>query len=324
MLTPAQLKTFDEHGYLVINDVVPGTVRQTLIDEYSELIDSVAEQRGQRSADWGAMTFEQRFTRLVAEDPEAYECLDISLPLREGLDENAGMHAGPAVFELLIHPRILDIVESVIGPEIYSNPVQHVRIKPPEAALNSLGRGNSNLSRTGWHQDAAVVVDSADAVPILTVWIAITDATPERGCMQAIPGSHRWASLGMHCPGRSGLGEIFIPQELVKQHQPVNLSVRAGGLVLLHKKTWHGAGPNTSQHIRWSFDLRYQPPGYSTGRDCFPGFLARSSHQPDAVLTNPREWAALWEAARHDIASGARTADFNERWAHYRDDPLCA
>ena len=34
------------------------------------------------------------------------------------------MHSGPAVFDLLRHPAILDVVESVIGPEIASNPVQ--------------------------------------------------------------------------------------------------------------------------------------------------------------------------------------------------------
>ena len=39
---------------------------------------------------------------------------------------------GPAVFALLRNQAILDAVESLIGPEIYANPVQHVRIKPPE------------------------------------------------------------------------------------------------------------------------------------------------------------------------------------------------
>ena len=42
------------------------------------------------------------------------------------------MHHGPAVFELLTNPKLLDTVEELVGPEIYSNPVQHVRIKPQQ------------------------------------------------------------------------------------------------------------------------------------------------------------------------------------------------
>ena len=46
--------------------------------------------------------------------------------------ESYAMHCGPAVFDLLRHPAILDVVESVIGPEIASNPVQQMRMKPSQ------------------------------------------------------------------------------------------------------------------------------------------------------------------------------------------------
>jgi len=156
------------------------------------------------------------------------------------------------------------------------------------------------------------------------VWVAITDATPEMGCMQAIKGSHLWPNVGMHCPGKSGVGEIFIPGALVNEHTPTNLSVNAGGLVLLHKRTWHGAGPNVSDKTRWSFDLRYQPPGFNTGRECFPEFIARSKASPETVLSDATEWRKLWLTARHEIATGLRDATFNERWNKFRNDPLCA
>jgi len=111
---------------------------------------------------------------------------------------------------------------------------------------------------------------------------------------------------------------------MTRQHQPISLEVKAGSAILLHKRTWHGAGPNQSPRIRWSFDLRFQPPGFNTGRDCFPGFLARSVAEPDSVLSNAETWAALWSNARFDIANGKRQAAFNNRWQRYRDDPLCA
>jgi len=323
-LSEKQLTDFERNGFLVLEDVLTESDRAPLFAEYADVVDKVAAERNVVTEDWHTLTFEARFTHLVATDPDAYEFLDISLPMVENMDESSGMHAGPAVFNLLTHPKLLDIAESIIGPEVVSNPVQHVRIKPPEVALNQIGQGNSNLSRTGWHQDAAVVLEDAEASPILTVWVAMTDATPEMGCMQAVPGSHQWSGLGKHCPGRSGLGEIFIPEALVNEHKPVDLSVRAGGVVLLNKKTWHGAGPNETNRIRWSFDLRYQPKNYSTGRDCFPEFLARSAATPEAVMTDALAWRDLWRTARSEIASGQRSAVFNERWRRYRDDPLCA
>lgn len=324
MLTAAQLRAFDEQGYLVIENVLQRQLLHRLTREYSLLVDEVAKACGQITDGWSSLSFEQRLTRLLATFPEAYESLDISLPMRPDLDRFAGIHTGPAVFELLTDPAILDIVESVIGPEIESSPVQHVRIKPPERKLDAAGKGNSNMAQTGWHQDAAVVHEDADTTPILTVWVAITDATPEMGCMRAVPGSHRREGPGKHCPGKAGLGEIYIPPALLETEQTVDLAVGAGGVVLLHKKTWHGAGPNRSERVRWSFDLRYHPPGYPSGRDCFPGFPARSRMAPDRVLSDPAEWAQLWHAARQDIASGRRKAVFNARWEALRSDPLCA
>ena len=324
VLGKTQIRDFERNGFLILDDVLSEADREPLVAEYTELVERVAAARGHVDARWQALNFEQRFTRLVASDPDAYEFLDITLPLRNDLTTESGMHAGPAVFGLLTHPQLLDIAESIMGPEIVSNPVQHVRIKPPESALNAVGQGNSNMARTGWHQDAAVILEHAEASPILTVWVAVTDATSEMGCMQAVPGSHRWKGLGTHCPGRTGAGEIYIPQTLYKDHPAVDLPVRAGGVVLLHRKTWHGAGPNLSERIRWSFDLRYQPAGSATGRECFPHFLARSSTQADQVVACASDWSALWQQARMDIGCGAVQAVFNERWEQFSEDPICA
>ena len=323
-LSQKQLNDFDRDGFLIIPNVLSESDRAPLFKEYGELIHEVGLKRGHVNEAWESLSFEQRFTQLIANDPEAYEFLDISLPLSNDLSDLSGFHAGPAVFNLLTQPAILDIAESIVGPEVVSNPVQHTRIKPPERALNEVGRGNSNMARTGWHQDAAVVLAEAESSPILTVWVAMTDATPEMGCMRAVPGSHRWQALAKHCPGSTGKGEIYIPPPLVSDYKPVNLAVGAGGVVLLHKKTWHGAGSNQTDSIRWSFDLRYQPPGYTTGRVCFPDFLARSLKTPGAVLTDASHWSDLWHNARQDIASGKTRAVFNERWEQYSSDPMCA
>src|SRR5260370_12581644 len=40
-----------------------------------------------------------------------------------------------------------------------------------------------------WHQDDGYTPVSPS--PYLTLWLAINDATPENGCISALPGSHR-------------------------------------------------------------------------------------------------------------------------------------
>ncbi len=324
MLSETQLQQFEKDGFLCVDGVLQESDMQPIRQEYKQLLDELAARFELLDDAWKALSFDERYARLIQRHPEAYEHLDISLPMASELPSDAGIHAGPAVFSLLSNPALLDIAEQIVGEELYSNPVQHVRMKPPECMLDEVARGNSNIARTNWHQDAAVVLEAADQTPILTVWVAMTDADVSRGCMRAIRGSHRFSDLAMHCPGKTGLGEIFIPESLADDHKTVPLEVKAGGIVLLHQKTWHGAGPNTSLDLRWSFDLRYQPAGLSTGRDFFPGFLARSTASPDDVLRDAAAWKASWHQARKEISSGKLQAVFNTRWQAYRDHQLCA
>ena len=327
-LTTTQQQAFDEQGYLVIENVLEQTMLDAVYAEYSALLDRIANElydAGRIQSRYADLNFDERYTKLIHAAPEIYyQYLDISLPISNDIPEYANAQTGPAVFNLLSHKGVLDIVESAIGPEIYSNPIQHTRIKPPERLLPADVQIDSNMARTLWHQDEAVALESAAHVDILTVWLSITDATSEQGCMMAVPGSHRFNDLAIHCPGKIHVGEIYIAEELVAEHPVVPLEVHAGGVVLLHKRTWHGAKRNVSDRLRWSFDLRYQPAGFPTGRDFFPGFLARSQDHPEQVLTDPEQWAASWLQAKAAIRSGQVQAIFNERWNAYGHHALCA
>ena len=326
-LSDTQQKTFAEQGYLVVENVLDQALLEAVSTEYEELLDRLAQDlytAGRIPSTYAELDFDQRYCKLICVAPEIYQHLDISLPVSNELTADSGVHAGPAVFRLLTDNKLLDIVESVIGPEIYSNPIQHTRIKPPERLLPPAAQIDSNMARTLWHQDEAVALETAAGVNMLTVWLAITDATREQGCMVAVPGSHRFDDMAVHCPGKIHVSEIYISDELVEQHRVVPLEVHAGGLVLLHRRTWHGAWRNQSERLRWSFDLRYQPAGQPTGRDFFPGFLARSRQHPEQVLTDPGRWAESWYKARSEIANGAVQAVFNERWGRYAQHLLCA
>ncbi len=326
-LTPDQVEEFHRQGYLVVGDVLGQRDLADIEAEYSAIMDREAS----RLVADGVLrplvgkTFGERYIEALRQLDDMYvlyEHLDISLPLLEDLSEHATMNAGEPVFRLLTNERLLDVAESIIGPEIYSNPVQHTRIKPPRRHLPAAAT-DANVAATLWHQDAAVIEADGDATDMLTVWLAITAATVDNGCLVAVPGSHR-GDTTLHCPGRVFPAEIYIPEAMIEGRQVVPLEVPAGGMVLLHKLTEHASLENASDGIRWSFDLRYQPIGQATGRSVFPGFVARSAADPASALTDPAAWAQLWWDARDRIVAGEVEMSFGGRWIHNAIQPVCA
>ena len=168
-------------------------------------------------------------------------------------------------------------------------------------------------------------MDEAADTEMLTVWVAMTDASEKMGCLAVMPRSHRAEELSLHCPGVLNPAENYIPQPILDRHgvPPTPLPVKAGSLVLLTRWTEHGALANVSDHLRWSFDLRYQPIGQPTGRPAYPSFALRSA--TESVAT-PSSYAAAWEATRQKLLKRAFDRPIYEqaRWLANRDNPVCA
>ncbi len=321
MLTTAQRQQFDDEGYVVVDDVLD-SVRDIgpVLSEYEGVLDEIArslEAQGVIASLYHELRFPERLIRICVESGRNFpQHFDFSLP-QKNVRADTPFHVGPAVFNLLTNPRLLDIAEEIIGPEVYSNPVQHIRMKLPPPAVSKDGGYNGLISRIPWHQDNGVLLPEADEATILTIWAPITEATIENGCLQVIPASHR-KDLVAHCPTEQGL---TIPDKLLPTQAAVPLPMRPGSLLLMTQRTMHSSLDNVSQDdVRISFDLRYQPVGQPTGRPSFPGFVARSKAQPETVIRDPAAWARSWYDAR------ARLAEENDpsynRWR--ADSPVCA
>ena len=318
--TRVDLDRFNALGYLVVEDVLdPAEDIDPIVAEYEALLDRLARAwhaEGKLPETFDDLPFAKRFARVLQEarDVNVMSHFDISLPFR-GVTADNPIHLGPAAFHLLTNPRLLDVVEQFVGSEIYSNPIQHTRIKPPERDVPEALRASSLLAKTDWHQDQGVHLPEADNTDMLTVWLPITDATEENGCLCAIPGSHN-EGLTVHCPTPGAR----IPAELLGG-KPVSLPIRRGGALFLNRRTKHASLTNDSDSIRWSFDLRYHPVGQATGRPWFPGFVARSRANPASEIRDPEDWADLWRAARARLAGIEDPGTFT-RWTG--TEPVCA
>ena len=187
------MEKFQAQGYLVARDVLdPKEDLAPVFTEYGELLDRLSRmwlQRGTISDTFEGMPFNERLVQIaIATRGNYYPYLDISFTQTD-VEERMPVHSGPAVFNLLRSPRMLDAVEQFIGPEIYCNPVQHVRIKPPETALPEDMLSDSSVGYTAWHQDQGVIIPDADESDILTVWLPVIEATEENGCMVVVRAS---------------------------------------------------------------------------------------------------------------------------------------
>ena len=324
-VTATDRKTqFEYQGYVVVEDVFdPAADFAPLIAEWQVILDGIVDElyaAGSIPSRFDDLPFEQRLIAVsAASGKNLPRPFDISLP-QKNVKADTPIHVGPAVFDIITKPRLLEIVEELIGPEIVSNPTQHVRLKLPARTLNNEGRSNGLMGSVPYHQDQGVLLPEADDSHIATCWIAITDADEENSCLWVVPYSHR-NDLIAHCPTDSPRGVRGIPDMLMPAEPAKPLSMRSGSVILFNQRMIHGAPENAStDRVRISLDLRYQPLGLPTGRPYFPSFVARSQQHPEAVLGDPAEWASMWYHARDELARGG-TPTFN-RWS--ADAAVCA
>ncbi|WP_167859284.1 phytanoyl-CoA dioxygenase family protein [Paenibacillus cymbidii] len=192
-----------------------------------------------------------------------------------------------AIYDLGIHDPVLDAVETLIGSEIRFNGDYHVRPKIP----------HHDLTTVPWHQDAYYYGGKEAGnpdYPILSVWIPLIDVDEHNGCLQFVPGSHKWGltpELNQALPRIGDKPVVSVEQKHELDHRAISLRMSKGDMVIFDKFTFHRSLPNLSDEIRWSVDLRYSPADQSfawsgMGDEIdvkYPSCIVRSQTQPDRV-----------------------------------------
>ena len=160
-----------------------------------------------------------------------------------------GVHlVSTAADELVRHPRVLEVVAALLGPDLIVWD-SDVFIKEPRSE-----------GFASWHQDLRYWgVDSHDAV---TAWIALTDATGEMGCMRFLPGSHREGLLDHADTFARGnlLTRGQTAARRIDESEAVPGALRAGEMSVHHGLTLHASTPNRSGRRRVGLAVRYATP----------------------------------------------------------------
>jgi len=172
-------------------------------------------------------------------------------------------HNCASLLELTRHPKILDAVADVLGPDLLCW-ASGVFYKPA-----------NDPSFVSWHQDA--MYWGLDPADVATAWVALTDSTAEMGAMQVLPGSHRDALM----PHNETYGEnnmLSRGQEIaveVDLSRTVTLTLKAGEMSLHHVKLAHGSEANRSPHARIGYAIRYVAPHVRPSSESRAAFLVR-------------------------------------------------
>ncbi len=303
MLTTRQSELFRTRGYLLVEGVLdPESDLDPVIAEYEVLLDRLVRQlydEGKISSLHEGLDFPSRLTEIYHETGETFtQYFDISLPMTN-VRPDTPFWTGPAIFNLIRNPALVDLVESILGPEIASNPIQHTRIKPPSQLIGSDMQEGGLVGQTPWHQDAAVIPPDVDT-EMITVWVPVTEASREAGCLQFLPNL---VSDGLIRHGFGKVDGVEIPADAIVGVEPVAVPAKRGDVLLIHRYCPHASLTNVSGQVRFSLDLRYHPSHQTSGREMFPSFIVRSRSDPGQELTDAAAWTEMWEEARTWLAT---------------------
>lgn len=158
-----------------------------------------------------------------------------------------GFRVHPVLRDLVGHRRVTEPCAQLLGvdrlrfwhDQVFAKPPQHKGVVP-------------------WHQDYSYWTRTAPACHI-TMNLMLDDADQESGCMQFVPGSHRWGLMPQIA--------FDAPLEAIRAHLPDDVAwapravpVRAGQATLHHSHTLHGSDWNRSARWRRATALNYMGP----------------------------------------------------------------
>jgi hypothetical protein len=245
---------------------------------------------------------------LSAEEVQHFSAAFFDLERRLGGKPSAGQLAQTHLHfrwahDLATHPRVLDAVESVIGPDIL---VWTVSIFPKHA---------HDPAYISWHQDGTYW--GLDSTRVTTAWIALTDSTARNGCMRVVAGSHA-RPIMPHRETYARDNLLSRGQEIqvdVKEEDATDVVLRAGEMSLHHVNIIHGSNPNRSDGPRVGFAIRFTTPATRQAGERQPAVLARGrdNYHHFELLDGPPSGtiedgvAAQAESARRLLAALTKT-----------------
>ncbi|MFC5649424.1 phytanoyl-CoA dioxygenase family protein [Paenibacillus solisilvae] len=237
-----EYKHYHREGYLI--------VRGLLSNEDIEELYELAEE-----------------TRLGKKEPAKKQDPASKDPLKDEFSDLTRIHMlsrlNAAAERGLLHPRVLDVTEALIGPDVYA--LQSMMF------LNPPGRGGQ-----GWHQDSCYIKTHPDT--LVGAWIALEEVDEENGCLWVVPGSNHEPIYPPQEIGGGNVHALDAFQDLNAVHNvshlddevntlskvvanyppPIPVPMSPGDVLFFHSHLFHRSFPNrTPDRYRRSYVCHY-------------------------------------------------------------------
>jgi phytanoyl-CoA hydroxylase len=280
VLSTSQLEAYNRDGYLIVEDVLSPEV----MDELSATSDRFVDQ-----------------SRTVNRSDDVFDFE----PFDEGGEKHLRRIKSPerqaAIYARAMRSEaVLDCVSDLIGAD--------VRFWSSKLNLKRPIGGQA----VEWHQDWAFGPATND--DLLTVGVALDDATTENGCLLMIPCSHRGPVLD-HWQGDSFAGAVT--DKTFDSSAAAPVEVKRGGVSIHHIRTLHASAPNRSDHQRRLLLYTYAaadawPLAGITDPEAFNAQMVRGNAAVDPRLEKVpvRRWPR-WESEK--LGSATSIFDLQER-----------
>jgi ectoine hydroxylase-related dioxygenase (phytanoyl-CoA dioxygenase family) len=235
-LTREQIDSFHENGYLA-------GVRM-LDDQQVEFLKNEISQLGDENHEGHKLFYEYH----------SNESSDPSTILFHAL---GAWRITPGLHDVLWNPRFVMAASQLLGNVPVRFWHDQIFAKPPKKG-----------GVVAWHQDYSYWTRTTP-VAHLTGWCGLDDSTKENGCLQYIPGSHKWGLL----PKPVIAGELqgikdYLNDEQKKQFEhPHFAETKAGEAIFHHSLTLHGSGENKSDRPRRAFVINVFADGVRSDSD---------------------------------------------------------
>ncbi|MCY4136243.1 MAG: phytanoyl-CoA dioxygenase family protein [bacterium] len=220
-LPPSALDSYHAQGFFILDEFAPAKVGHRMLDDVIGVV---------RGVDESGITPEGMHVA-----PESQGNLSGDRP-EDTVSKVFTLHDRPAFLSFLHDERITRILRDLIGPDV-------------DCFLSQFIFKNPGAWGQPWHQDSYYFPFEPPR-PIVGLWLAVTQATLENGCLHILPGSHA-EPVHEHVLDRrpnANLGYVEIVDHDMSDRQAVMM--QPGDLLVFDSHLMHCSTDNVSDGIR--------------------------------------------------------------------------
>jgi ectoine hydroxylase-related dioxygenase (phytanoyl-CoA dioxygenase family) len=117
-----------------------------------------------------------------------------------------------------------------------------------------------------WHQDYGYWYKNGFLYPdaMISVMLALTEATRQNGCLQVLKGSHKMGRIEHSFAGEQQGADMDFVNEAIKNCESAFVELNPGDVLFFHPNLLHASSANLSEKPRWSiisaYNLSYNKP----------------------------------------------------------------